>query len=135
MHFLIVQVIDHRPYSRKVDVYSFGIVLWEICTCQSPFEGYPFVKLVHDIVAEVSQERLMSVTMAMRMTAVFFNLAVEVCRLFNQAYTRPHNVFSVWLGQLVCPMQLAQCHSYSDGQCLIVTVRANNVVARCCVIE
>ena len=50
------QVIDHRPYSRKVDIYSFGIVLWEICTCQSPFEGYLFVKLVHDIVAEVSQE-------------------------------------------------------------------------------
>ncbi|GJP30899.1 hypothetical protein CLOM_g7303 [Closterium sp. NIES-68] len=33
------EVVDHRPYSKNVDVYSFGIVLWELCTVQLPFAG------------------------------------------------------------------------------------------------
>ncbi|GBG68332.1 hypothetical protein CBR_g2876 [Chara braunii] len=45
-------MIDHRPYTHKVDVYSFGIVLWELCTAEWPFEGLSFVQLVHAIVLE-----------------------------------------------------------------------------------
>ncbi|CAI5492957.1 unnamed protein product [Closterium sp. Naga37s-1] len=33
------EVVDHRPYTKNVDVYSFGIVLWELCTVQLPFAG------------------------------------------------------------------------------------------------
>mmetsp|Transcript_15621 Transcript_15621/g.18151 ORF Transcript_15621/g.18151 Transcript_15621/m.18151 type:complete len:434 (-) Transcript_15621:111-1412(-) len=28
------------PYNHKTDIYSFGILLWAICTLQKPFEGY-----------------------------------------------------------------------------------------------
>lgn len=34
-----VQVAESRPYNEKVDVYSFGIVLWEMTTLKKPFEG------------------------------------------------------------------------------------------------
>lgn len=33
------KVAESRPYNEKVDVYSFGIVLWEMSTLKKPFEG------------------------------------------------------------------------------------------------
>ncbi|EPS61404.1 hypothetical protein M569_13392, partial [Genlisea aurea] len=33
------EMIKERPYDRKVDVYSFGIVLWELTTALLPFQG------------------------------------------------------------------------------------------------
>ncbi|KAK9091976.1 hypothetical protein Syun_026887 [Stephania yunnanensis] len=33
------EMIREKPYTRKVDVYSFGIVLWELTTNLLPFQG------------------------------------------------------------------------------------------------
>ncbi|KAF8413868.1 hypothetical protein HHK36_001862 [Tetracentron sinense] len=32
------EMIKHKPYGRKVDVYSFGLVLWELVTETIPYE-------------------------------------------------------------------------------------------------
>ncbi|WOL14639.1 serine/threonine-protein kinase HT1 [Canna indica] len=32
------EMIKHKPYSRKVDVYSFGLLLWEMVTGTIPYE-------------------------------------------------------------------------------------------------
>ncbi|XP_050288378.1 serine/threonine/tyrosine-protein kinase HT1 [Quercus robur] len=33
------EMMKEKPYTRKVDVYSFGIVLWELTTALLPFQG------------------------------------------------------------------------------------------------
>lgn len=50
VRWMAPEVIDHKPYNRKVDVYSFGIVLWELVTCQHPFTGVTFVQLAYNVV-------------------------------------------------------------------------------------
>ncbi|GMH40072.1 hypothetical protein BSKO_07976 [Bryopsis sp. KO-2023] len=33
------EVIEHRPYDCKADVFSFGVLLWELLTGQVPYNG------------------------------------------------------------------------------------------------
>lgn len=33
------EMIRHEPYNEKVDVYSYGVVLWELFSCEIPFHS------------------------------------------------------------------------------------------------
>ncbi|XP_047308359.1 serine/threonine-protein kinase STY13-like [Impatiens glandulifera] len=44
------EMIQHRPYSQKVDVYSFGIVLWELLTGMQPFQNMTAVQAAFAVV-------------------------------------------------------------------------------------
>ena len=33
------EVIENKQYTLKADVYSYGIMVWEICTRRTPYEG------------------------------------------------------------------------------------------------
>ena len=37
--FKNTEVADALPYNHKADVYSFGVILWELNTTKKPFEG------------------------------------------------------------------------------------------------
>jgi serine/threonine protein kinase len=36
-------------YTESVDVYSFGILLWQLITCEKPFDGYTSEQLVKEV--------------------------------------------------------------------------------------
>ncbi|ERN12578.1 hypothetical protein AMTRI_Chr01g136410 [Amborella trichopoda] len=44
------EMIQHRPYTQKVDVYSFGIVLWELITGLLPFQNMSAVQAAFAVV-------------------------------------------------------------------------------------
>lgn len=43
-------MIQHRPYTQKVDLYSFGIVLWELITGMLPFQNMTAVQAAFAVV-------------------------------------------------------------------------------------
>ena len=47
---LFLTVAKCEPYGKSVDVYSFGILLWELCSLTKPFTQYPKDKFKADIV-------------------------------------------------------------------------------------
>ncbi|KAG0557002.1 hypothetical protein M758_11G091500 [Ceratodon purpureus] len=44
------EMISHKHYSKKVDVYSFGIVLWELVTGLLPFQNMTPVQVAYAVV-------------------------------------------------------------------------------------
>jgi serine/threonine protein kinase len=47
---LISTVAKDHPYDKSVDVYSFGILLWELCSLEKPFNGYTSKKHMSNVV-------------------------------------------------------------------------------------
>jgi serine/threonine protein kinase len=43
-------MIQHRSYNQKVDLYSFGIVLWELVTGSVPFANMSAVQAAFSVV-------------------------------------------------------------------------------------
>jgi serine/threonine protein kinase len=44
------EVAREAPYNQTVDVYSFGILLWELCSGEKPFYGYSSNKHMQNVV-------------------------------------------------------------------------------------
>jgi len=44
------EVAKEESYDKSVDVYSFGILLWELCLCEKPFYGYSSGKHMREVV-------------------------------------------------------------------------------------
>ncbi|XP_069148694.1 serine/threonine-protein kinase STY13-like [Solanum lycopersicum] len=49
-HWMAPEMIQHRSYTQKVDVYSFGIVLWELITRLLPFQNMTAVQAAFAVV-------------------------------------------------------------------------------------
>jgi serine/threonine protein kinase len=51
LRYMAPEVAEHLPYNHKADVYSFGIILWEMNAEKKPFDGINretfFERVVH----------------------------------------------------------------------------------------
>jgi serine/threonine protein kinase len=54
-HWMAPEVISNRPYSLKADVYSYAVVLWEICARDIPYKHLHPMSITLKVVQ--SQER------------------------------------------------------------------------------
>jgi serine/threonine protein kinase len=59
-NYMAPELLEARPFSRKVDVYAFGVLLWEMFVRRLPFGGWR----VEDIVRHVSAGRRLEVPRA-----------------------------------------------------------------------
>ncbi|CAI5471762.1 unnamed protein product, partial [Closterium sp. Yama58-4] len=49
MGYMAPEVLAGLPYDRRADVYSFGICLWELLTCETPFDSFDFSEMASAI--------------------------------------------------------------------------------------
>merc|ERR1712238_235919 len=51
LRYMAPEVCKSMKYNRKVDVYSFGILLWQIMSLNTPFSGYN-VRMHYKVIVE-----------------------------------------------------------------------------------
>jgi serine/threonine protein kinase len=47
--YMAPEVFNGQPYNHKVDVYAFGLMLWQICYYETPFESYSYDRLSEEV--------------------------------------------------------------------------------------
>lgn len=58
--YMAPEVVLCTPYNEKVDVYSFGILLWEMCALEVPFNGYNVEKHSRNVVRKHERPKISS---------------------------------------------------------------------------
>ena len=51
-HWMAPEVLENDSYSEKADVYSYGIVLWEILAREPPFASYTPFQIISKVVQD-----------------------------------------------------------------------------------
>ncbi|ONK80099.1 uncharacterized protein A4U43_C01F13880 [Asparagus officinalis] len=46
------ELMRNEPFTEKCDIFSLGVIMWELCTMNRPWEGIPPVQVVHAVANE-----------------------------------------------------------------------------------
>ncbi|CAA2937378.1 probable serine threonine- kinase SIS8 isoform X1 [Olea europaea subsp. europaea] len=39
------ELLRNEPFTEKCDIFSLGVIIWELCTLKRPWEGVPSVRI------------------------------------------------------------------------------------------
>jgi serine/threonine protein kinase len=62
--WLAPEILRNESYTEKVDVYAFGMIIWELISGRHPFEEYPFTTDIIDIVLKGGRPKIPDNTVA-----------------------------------------------------------------------
>ena len=48
--YMATEVALNKPYNKSADMYSFGIIFWQICELETPFKSYDMVQFRKKVV-------------------------------------------------------------------------------------
>lgn len=48
-HWMAPELFTSQQYTNKIDVYAYGMLLWEILTNSSPFKGKTYAQIMYDV--------------------------------------------------------------------------------------
>mmetsp|Transcript_41011 Transcript_41011/g.30160 ORF Transcript_41011/g.30160 Transcript_41011/m.30160 type:complete len:157 (+) Transcript_41011:501-971(+) len=88
-YYLSPEIVDARPYSFKSDIWSLGVLLYELCALKPPFEGASIHSLAMKIVrgqypalpAHYSRELK---TLVGQMLTIDFNKRLSINQILKQ---------------------------------------------------
>ncbi|KAL2589815.1 hypothetical protein AAZV13_13G253100 [Glycine max] len=49
------ELIRNEPFTEKCDIFSLGVIMWELCTLNRPWEGVPPERVVYSVAHEGSR--------------------------------------------------------------------------------
>ncbi|KAK9075552.1 hypothetical protein SSX86_003877 [Deinandra increscens subsp. villosa] len=49
------ELIRNEPFTEKCDIFSLGVIIWELCTLNRPWEGLPPERVVYSVANEGSR--------------------------------------------------------------------------------
>ena len=52
LRYMAPEVVNNEPYNFKVDVYSFGVIFWEILSGKKSFQGTTEEKFLLSVIAD-----------------------------------------------------------------------------------
>lgn len=49
------ELIRNEPFTEKCDIFSLGVIMWELCTLNRPWEGIPSERVIYAVAHEGSR--------------------------------------------------------------------------------
>lgn len=82
------ELIRNEPFSEKCDIFSLGVIMWELCTLNRPWEGVPPERVYADI-------RYFTFTSNQSFHYIYFITIFILQELYSNSKSIKHDTYAV----------------------------------------